>query len=89
MKLSAAVIGSGESAADNHIPAYQRIPALKAPGKTHSDMQRGFIRAEVIAYEELRQVGDMKAAREKGLFRLEGKEYVIKDGDIVKFRFSV
>jgi GTP-binding protein YchF len=64
-------------------------PAVEAAGKIHTDMQRGFIRAEVIAYEDLRQVGDMKSAREKGLFRLEGKEYIVKDGDIIKFRFSV
>jgi len=64
-------------------------PAVEAAGKIHTDMQRGFIRAEVIAYEDLRQIRDVKAAREKGLFRLEGKEYIVKDGDIVKFRFGV
>ncbi len=64
-------------------------PAIEAAGKVHSDMQRGFIRAEVIAYEELREAGDMKTAREKGLFRLEGKEYIVSDGDVIKFRFSV
>lgn len=67
----------------------QGSPAIEAAGKIHSDMQRGFIRAEVIAYDELKKVEDMKTARDKGLFRLEGKEYVVKDGDIVKFRFSV
>jgi hypothetical protein len=64
-------------------------PAVEAAGKIHTDMQRGFIRAEVIHYEDLRQSGDMKTAKDKGLFRLEGKEYLVKDGDIVKFRFSV
>ncbi len=64
-------------------------PAVEAAGKIHTDMQRGFIRAEVLAYDDLQEAGDMKTAREKGLFRLESKEYVVKDGDIIKFRFSV
>jgi len=63
--------------------------AIEAAGKIHTDMQRGFIRAEVIAFDELRKAGDTKTAREKGLFRLESKEYVVQDGDIIKFRFSV
>ncbi len=67
----------------------QGTPAIEAAGKIHTDMQRGFIRAEVIAWDDLRQAGAMKAAREKGLFRLESKEYIVKDADIVKFRFSV
>ncbi len=64
-------------------------PAVEAAGKIHTDMQRGFIRAEVLAYDDLKNIGDMKTAREKGLFRLESKEYLVNDGDIVKFRFSV
>lgn len=63
--------------------------APQAAGKIHSDFERGFIRAEVIAYEDLMKVGAMAAAREKGMIRSEGKEYVVKDGDIILFRFNV
>ena len=63
--------------------------APQAAGKIHSDIERGFIRAEVIAYEDLMAVGSMAAAREKGMIRSEGKEYVVKDGDIILFRFNV
>ncbi len=63
--------------------------APQAAGKIHSDFERGFIRAEVIAYEDLMACGSMTAAKEKGLVRSEGKEYVMKDGDIVLFRFNV
>lgn len=63
--------------------------APQAAGKIHSDFERGFIRAEVIAFEDLKATGGMAAAREKGLVRSEGKEYVMKDGDIVTYRFNV
>lgn len=63
--------------------------ARKAAGKIHSDIERGFIRAEVVAYQDLHTLGTMAAVKEKGLFRLEGKEYVVSDGDIVHFRFNV
>ena len=63
--------------------------APQAAGKIHTDFERGFIRAEVIAYEDLIAVGSMAAAREKGMIRSEGKEYVVKDGDIILFRFNV
>ena len=64
--------------------------APQAAGKIHSDFERGFIRAEVIAFDTLKELGgDMNLAREKGLIRLEGKEYVIQDGDVVVFRFNV
>ncbi len=63
--------------------------APQAAGKIHTDFERGFIRAEVVAYEDLVQSGSMAAAREKGLVRSEGKEYVMKDGDVVLFRFNV
>lgn len=63
--------------------------APQAAGKIHSDFERGFIRAEVIAYDELMAIGSMTAAKEKGLVRSEGKDYVMKDGDIVLFRFNV
>jgi GTP-binding protein YchF len=64
-------------------------PAIEAAGKIHTDMQRGFIRAEVLAYDDLRETADMKTAKEKGLVRLESKQYVVQDGDIIRFRFSV
>lgn len=61
----------------------------QAAGKIHTDFERGFIRAEVIAYDDLMACGSMAAAKEKGLVRSEGKEYVMKDGDVVLFRFNV
>lgn len=63
--------------------------APQAAGKIHSDFERGFIRAEVVHFDDLMACGSMAAAREKGLVRSEGKEYVMKDGDIVLFRFNV
>ena len=62
--------------------------APQAAGKIHSDFERGFIRAEVVAYDDLMSCGSMTAAKEKGLVRSEGKEYVMKDGDVVLFRFQ-
>ncbi|MBR4720721.1 MAG: redox-regulated ATPase YchF [Clostridia bacterium] len=63
--------------------------APQAAGKIHSDFERGFIRAEVVAYDDLMRCGSMAVAKEKGLVRSEGKDYVMKDGDIVLFRFNV
>ena len=63
--------------------------APQAAGKIHSDFERGFIRAEVVAFDDLMANGSMAACKEKGLVRSEGKEYVMKDGDIVLFRFNV
>ena len=63
--------------------------APQAAGKIHSDFERGFIRAEVVNYQDLLDCGSYNAAKEKGLVRSEGKEYVIKDGDVVLFRFNV
>lgn len=63
--------------------------APSAAGKIHSDMERGFIRAETIAFNDLLEAGNMVAAREKGLLRIEGKDYIMKDGDVVLFRFNV
>ena len=63
--------------------------APQAAGKIHTDIERGFIRAEVVAYDDLVECGSEAAAKEKGLYRLEGKEYVMKDGDVVNFRFNV
>ena len=67
----------------------QGTKAPQAAGKIHSDFERGFIRAEVVAYDDLMECGSMAAAKEKGLVRSEGKEYVMQDGDIVLFRFNV
>ncbi len=63
--------------------------APKAAGKIHSDFERGFIRAEVVAYDDLRKYGSMNAVKEAGALRSEGKDYVMQDGDIVLFRFNV
>lgn len=63
--------------------------APEAAGKIHSDIQRGFIKAEVVSFGDLMREGTMNAVREKGLLRMEGKEYVMQDGDIVLFRFNV
>jgi GTP-binding protein YchF len=69
------------------IPAGTKAP--QAAGEIHSDIERGFIRAEIISYDDLTRVGSEKAAKEQGLARLEGKEYVMREGDIVNFRFNV
>ncbi|HEV2320227.1 MAG TPA: redox-regulated ATPase YchF [Verrucomicrobiae bacterium] len=63
--------------------------APQAAGVIHSDFERGFIKAETVAYEDLIQCGSVAAAREKGLYRMEGKEYVVKDGDVMLFKFNV
>ena len=63
--------------------------APEAAGKIHSDIQRGFIKAEVVSYDDLIREGSMNAVKEKGLLRMEGKEYIMQDGDIVLFRFNV
>ena len=63
--------------------------APEAAGKIHSDIQRGFIKAEVVSYDDLVREGSMNAVREKGLLRMEGKDYIMQDGDIVLFRFNV
>ena len=63
--------------------------APQAAGKIHSDFERGFIKAEVINYQDLLDCGSSAVAKEKGLMRLEGKDYVVKDGDVILFRFNV
>jgi len=63
--------------------------ALKAAGKVHTDIERGFIRAEVIGYDDFVSCGNMSVARDKGLLRLEGKTYEVRDGDMINFRFNV
>ncbi len=74
------------------VRAWTITKGTKAPGaagKIHTDFERGFIRAEVVAFKDLMQCGSMTAAKEKGLVRSEGKEYVMQDGDVVLFRFNV
>ena len=63
--------------------------APQAAGKIHTDFEKGFIRAEVVSFDDLMSCGSMTAAKEKGLVRLEGKDYVMQDGDVVEFRFNV
>ena len=61
----------------------------KAAGKIHTDIERGFIRAEIVSYDDLIACGSEQGAKEKGLVRLEGKDYIMKDGDVTYFRFNV
>lgn len=68
---------------------HENTTARKAAGKIHSDLERGFIRAEVFHYEDLVKLGSIAGLREKGLFRLEGKDYLVKDGDIMSIRFNI
>jgi GTP-binding protein YchF len=63
--------------------------AVDAAGKVHSDIKRGFIRAETMAYDDIKALGDEKAVKAAGKMRLEGKEYIVKDGDIINFRFNI
>jgi ribosome-binding ATPase len=63
--------------------------APQAAGVIHSDFERGFIRAETVAYQDLVAAGGMNPAKEKGLVRSEGKEYVVQEGDVLLFRFNV
>ena len=67
----------------------QGTSALQAAGKIHSDMERGFIKAEVISYDDFTRSGSEHAVKEKGLLKVEGKDYVVQDGDIIHFRFNV
>jgi ribosome-binding ATPase YchF (GTP1/OBG family) len=80
------------TAGEDEVRAWTIKRGTKAPqaaGKIHTDFERGFIRAEVIAFTDLENVGTVAAARAKGLLRSEGKEYVMRDGDIVNFLFNV
>ena len=65
------------------------LPATAAAGQIHSDMERGFIRAEVIAFEDLARAGSTAAAKKEGTLRIEGKNYEMHDGDVIEIRFSV
>jgi ribosome-binding ATPase YchF (GTP1/OBG family) len=72
--------------------AWTIISGMKAPqaaGVIHSDFERGFIRAETVSYQDLVNSGTMSAAKEKGLVRSEGKEYIVQEGDVLLFRFNV
>lgn len=80
------------TAGTDEVRAWTIVDGTKAPqaaGKIHTDFEKGFIRAEIIAFQDLVDCKTMAAAKEKGLFRLEGKDYIMKDGDIVNFRFNV
>ena len=80
------------TAGEDDVHAWTIVKGTKAPkaaGKVHSDIERGFIRAEIVAFEDLKRCGSMAAAKEKGLLRLEGKDYVMQDGDITNFRFNI
>jgi hypothetical protein len=80
------------TAGEQEVRAWTIRKGTKAPqaaGVIHSDFERGFIRAEVVAYEDLIAAGSMAAARDRGMLRLEGKEYVVQDGDVMHFRFNV
>ena len=80
------------TAGEPEVRAWTITNGMKAPqaaGKIHTDFEKGFIRAEVVAYKDLIDCGSMVAAKEKGLVRSEGKEYVVADGDIILFRFNV
>jgi GTP-binding protein YchF len=94
IKLSYELLGlvSFFSIASDEVRAWS-IPegtvALKAAGKIHSDMERGFIRAEVISYHDLMKCGSLAEAHKKGLLRLEGKNYIVQDGDVITFLFNV
>ncbi|MBU9738710.1 redox-regulated ATPase YchF [Diplocloster agilis] len=94
IKASYSLLGliSYLTAGEPETRAWTITKGMKAPqaaGKIHSDFERGFIRAEVVNYQDLLDCGSTAAAKEKGLVRLEGKEYVVKDGDVILFRFNV
>ncbi len=94
IKKSYALLGliSFLTAGPKEVRAWTITRGTKAPqaaGKIHSDFERGFIRAEIVAYDALRECGSMNAAKERGLVRSEGKDYVMQDGDVVLFRFNV
>ena len=94
IKASYSLLGliSYLTAGEPEVRAWTIKKGTKAPqaaGKIHSDFERGFIRAEIVSYDDLMACGTYNAAKEKGLVRMEGKEYVVQDGDIILFRFNV
>jgi ribosome-binding ATPase YchF (GTP1/OBG family) len=70
-------------------PIREGTTALEAAGKIHTDIKRGFIKAETMAFDDLKRLGNEKAVKAAGKVRLEGKDYVVQDGDIINFRFNV
>jgi ribosome-binding ATPase YchF (GTP1/OBG family) len=70
-------------------PIRRGTEAVKAAGKVHTDIERGFIRAEVIHYTDLLRVGGLVEAKRNGLLRLEGKNYIVQDGDVINYLFNV
>ena len=94
IKASYALLGliSYLTAGEKEVRAWTITKGTRAPqaaGKIHSDFERGFIRAEIVSFDDLMREGSMNAVKEKGLLRSEGKEYVVQDGDVVLFRFNV
>ena len=80
------------TAGEDECRAWTIVNGTKAPqaaGKIHTDFERGFIRAEIVPFETLKELGSMVLCREKGLIRSEGKDYVMQDGDVTLFRFNV
>ena len=80
------------TAGEPEVRAWTIRKGTKAPaaaGKIHSDIERGFIRAEIVSYDDLMKEGSMNACKEKGLIRSEGKDYIMQEGDVVLFRFNV
>jgi ribosome-binding ATPase YchF (GTP1/OBG family) len=65
------------------------IKAPQAAGVIHTDFEKGFIKAQIVSYDDLMRLGSLAAARDQGLLRLEGKDYIMQEGDIVEFRFNV
>ena len=80
------------TAGEKEVHAWTLIEGMKAPqaaGVIHTDFEQGFIRAEIMGYEDLTRLGSEQSVKEKGLMRVEGKDYIVKDGDIVYFRFNI
>ena len=94
IKASYSILGltSFLTAGEKEVRAWTITKGMKAPqaaGKIHTDFEKGFIKAEVVNYDDLISLGSYAAAREKGLIRMEGKDYVVQDNDIIVFRFNV
>ncbi|HET6872024.1 MAG TPA: DUF933 domain-containing protein, partial [Sporolactobacillaceae bacterium] len=80
------------TAGEKEVRAWTFRKGTKAPqaaGIIHTDFERGFIRAEVVSYDDLMEAGSLNKAKENGKLRLEGKEYIVRDGDVIHFRFNV
>ena len=94
IKASYSLLGliSYLTAGEDECRAWTITKGTKAPqaaGKIHTDFERGFIKAEVVNYSDLMECGSLSSARDKGLVGMEGKDYVVKDGDVILFRFNV